>query len=101
MTCLGGLQPLHAVGVLAGPDEDVRPDVEDEGVPVVHGRPGDVGQLPQDWLPLPLLQMKRTRIKQDSFEPKLVPSVSFELSDDNQIKHPFTMYILGEVSSTT
>ena len=53
MTCLGGLQPLHAVGVLAGPDEDVRPDVEDEGVPVVHGRPGDVGQLPQDRLPLP------------------------------------------------
>ena len=51
---LGRLQPLHPVGVLARPDEDVRAHVEDEGVAVVHGGPRDVRQLPQDRLALPL-----------------------------------------------
>ena len=51
---LGRLQPLHPVRVLSRPHEDVRPHIEDEGVPVVHGRPRDVGQLPQDRLTLSL-----------------------------------------------
>ena len=59
---LGRLQPLHPVGVLARPHEDVRPDVEYESVPVVHGRPRDVGQLPQDRLPLPLHERMRRSI---------------------------------------